>query len=184
MRVLALTNYYPPHHFGGYELSCFDVMTRFEQRGHEVAVLCGAQRLATATEPTAHEEVVGRSLRLYHDGEDLLAPGWRERLAIERHNQERLAEALDRFRPDVVSVWHLAALSSGLLTTIAERRIPVAYAVCEEWPAYLLTLDPWARPFALPTDAAPGTAAAGRTGPRPAAADGHRRRPGHGPPRR
>ena len=147
LRVLTLTNWYPPHHYGGYELSCFDVMTRFAARGHEVAVLCSDQRLATATEPTDHEELVERSLRLYHDGEDLVRPGWSGRRAIERHNQERLVAALDRFRPDVVSVWHLAALSSGLLTTLRARRVPVVHAVCDEWPAYLMRLDPWAGPF-------------------------------------
>ena len=95
MRILAITNWYPPHHYGGYELSCFDVMTRLEARGHEVAVLCSDQRLPTADPPTAHERVVDRSLRLYHTGEDLLVPPLRERLAIERHNQARLAAALD-----------------------------------------------------------------------------------------
>src|SRR4051794_27338608 len=40
-RTLTLTSWYPPHHFGGYELSCFDVMNRFVERGHEVRVLCG-----------------------------------------------------------------------------------------------------------------------------------------------
>lgn len=148
MRVLAVNNWYPPHHYGGYELSCFDVMTRFAERGHDVAVLCSDQRLPTAAETTEHEAVVERTLRLYHDGEDLVVPGWRGRLSIERHNQERLVAALDRVRPDVVSVWHMAALSSGLLTTLAERGIPLVFAVCDEWPAYLLTLDPWARPFA------------------------------------
>ncbi len=148
MRVLTLTNWYPPHHYGGYELSCFDVMTRLAERGHDVAVLCSDQRLATATEPTGHEAVVERSLRLYHDGEDLVRPGWRGRRAIERHNQERLVAALERFEPEVVSVWHLAALSSGLLTTLRRRRIPVVYAVCDEWPAYMMKLDPWAGPFA------------------------------------
>lgn len=149
MRVLTLTNWYPPHHYGGYELSCFDVMTRWERRGHDVAVLCSDQRLPGAVPADAgHEEVVDRSLRLYHDGEDLVRPGWPGRRAIERHNQERLAAALDRHRPDVVSAWHIAALSSGLLTTLRRRRIPVVYAVCDEWPAYLMALDPWAGPFA------------------------------------
>ncbi|HEX7134468.1 MAG TPA: glycosyltransferase family 4 protein [Iamia sp.] len=149
MRVLTLTNWYPPHHYGGYELSCFDVMTRLQERGHDVAVLCSDQRLPGAVPPDpAHEDVVERSLRLYHDGEDLVRPGWPGRRTIERHNQERLVAALERFEPDVVSVWHLAALSSGLLTTLRRRRVPVAYAVCDEWPAYLMKLDPWAGPFA------------------------------------
>jgi glycosyltransferase involved in cell wall biosynthesis len=149
VRVLTLTNWYPPHHYGGYELSCLDVMTRLASRGHEVAVLCSDQRLPSDPPPPdpAHELRVERSLRMYHDGEDLVRPGWRGRLAIERHNRSTLAAALDRHRPDVVSVWHLAGLSQGLLALLAERRIPVVYAVCDEWPAYAWKLDPWAKPF-------------------------------------
>jgi pyruvate ferredoxin oxidoreductase alpha subunit len=30
---------YPPHHYGGYELSCLDVVERLRQRGHDVTVL-------------------------------------------------------------------------------------------------------------------------------------------------
>lgn len=146
-RILTLTNWYPPHHYGGYELSCFDVMTRLAGRGHEVAVLCSDQRLPTAAPPTAHEALVDRSLRLYHTGEDLHVPGLRERLAIERHNQARLADALDAHRPDVVSAWHMAALSLGLLTTVAERGVPIVYSVCDEWPAFGVRLDQWARLF-------------------------------------
>lgn len=148
MRILALTNWYPPHHYGGYELSCFDVMTRLARRGHDVAVLCSDQRLPGAVPDDAgHEAVVERSLRLYHDGEDLVRPGWRGRRAIEAHNRQVLAAALDRHRPDVVSAWHLAGLSQGLLALLAERQVPVAFVVCDEWPAFAWKLDPWSRPF-------------------------------------
>jgi hypothetical protein len=44
-RVLTVTNWYPPHHYGGYELSCFDVMTRLAERGHEVRILCSDERV-------------------------------------------------------------------------------------------------------------------------------------------
>ncbi len=154
MRVLALTNWYPPHHYGGYELSCFDVMTRLQRRGHDVHVLCSDQRLPGDPAPADpdHEAVVERSLRLYHDGEDLVRPGWRGRLAIERHNRSVLAAALDRHRPDVVSAWHLAALSQGLLALLAEREVPVAFAVCDEWPAFAWKLDPWSKPFTPDAD--------------------------------
>ena len=39
MRILLLTNMYPPHHYGGYEQVCRDVVERFRQVGHEVHVL-------------------------------------------------------------------------------------------------------------------------------------------------
>ena len=49
-RILTVTNWYPPHHRGGYELNCADVMTRLAARGHEVEVLCSDERLPGATD--------------------------------------------------------------------------------------------------------------------------------------
>ncbi|MFP5257315.1 MAG: glycosyltransferase [Acidimicrobiia bacterium] len=149
VRLLAVTNWYPPHHFGGYELSAFDVMTRLEARGHEVHVLCGDTTVGGRAAPhPAHESRVRRELRLYHDGERILRPSWRDRLAIERHNQAALRRALVEVRPDVVSVWHLAGVSQGLLTTLARAAVPVVFSICDDWLTYGLRLDAWGSAFA------------------------------------
>lgn len=149
VRVLTLTNWYPPHHFGGYELSCFDVMRRFEQRGHEVHVLCGDTRVQPEPIPLdpGHESRVRRTLRLYHSGSALLRPSWLGRWAVERHNQRELQRALAEVRPDVVSIWHLAGASFGLLQTVARSGIPVVFAICDDWLTYGIRLDPWADAF-------------------------------------
>ena len=147
-RVLALTNWYPPHHLGGYELSCYDVMTRLSARGHDVHVLCSDDRVegASAADPD-HEACVTRSLRLYHRDGDLYRPPLRERLAIERHNHAALDVALAAHRPEVVSVWHMAALSLGLLTTLIEREIPLVFSVCDDWLSYGEVVDTWTHLF-------------------------------------
>src|SRR3989442_15647474 len=38
-KTLLITSMYPPHHYGGYELSCQDVVERWRARGHDVTVL-------------------------------------------------------------------------------------------------------------------------------------------------
>jgi glycogen(starch) synthase len=147
-RVLALTNWYPPHHTGGYELSCFDVMTRLVARGHEVRVLCSDERRAGASPADPeHEARVTRALRLYHRDGDLWRPPIKERLAIERHNQAALEAVLQEHRPEVVSVWHMAALSLGLLTTLIDHDIPLVFAVCDDWLSYGEVLDTWSDLF-------------------------------------
>lgn len=134
-------------------------MVRLEQRGHEVHVLCGDTRLGDRPAPAPeHETRVRRTLRLYHDGAAILRPPWRERLAIERHNQRELERALAEVRPDVISVWHLAGASHGLLTTIARSGIPVVFAVCDDWLVYGVRLDAWMSAF----DGSPLRRAAGR----------------------
>ncbi len=145
-RVLCVTSWFPPHHFGGYELSCHDVMRRLAERGHHVEVLTSDHRHAdTADAPAAPIAAVHRDLQLYFRDGALWAPSMRQRLAVERHNQRSLERALDACRPDVVSVWHVGAMSLGLLTTLVRRRIPLVYAVSDDWPAYARQLDPWTR---------------------------------------
>ena len=39
MRILVVSNLYPPHHIGGYELCCKEAVDGLRKRGHEVWVL-------------------------------------------------------------------------------------------------------------------------------------------------
>ncbi len=124
-------------------------MTRLEERGHHVEVLCSDEVVGGVVDAgTAHEQRVHRTLRLYYRDGDVWSPSRRERLAIERHNQTALVAALEQCRPDVVSVWHVGAMSMGLLTTLIERRIPLVYTLQDLWPTYAVALDPWLRMFA------------------------------------
>ena len=145
-RVLVLTSLYPPHHLGGLELSCHDVVTRLGERGHDVAVLCADSRLPGVADPTGpEEERVHRRLGIYLRDGELWSPSIRQRVAVERQNQAALAHMLAEHRPEVVSVWHMGAMSLGLLSALARRKVPVVYAVCDEWPVYETRLDAWAR---------------------------------------
>lgn len=145
-RLLCLTSWYPPHHFGGYELSCHDVMHRLAERGHHVEVLTSDHRHAGVGDgDPAPVAAVHRDLRLYFRDGDLWSPPLRTRLAVERRNQRALTAALDRCRPDVVAVWHVGAMSLGLLRTIEQRGIPMVHAVSDDWPTYCERLDPWTR---------------------------------------
>jgi glycosyltransferase involved in cell wall biosynthesis len=148
VRVLVVTNMYPPHHLGGYELSCRDVLRRWRAKGHDVAVLTTDFRVTDSTVGADDADIpVYRELEWYWRDHAFVRPWLGACLDIERRNQHRLADALDRVRPDVVSVWHLGGMSTGLLTTLVERRLPVVHVICDEWPIYAPMVDPWMRPW-------------------------------------
>lgn len=148
MRILVISNMYPPHSLGGYEQSCRDVVERFCERGHEVTVLTTTMRVPGVQDST-NERPSGilRDLEFYWRDHQLLNPPFRDRLRIERANQRALQAALTKVRPDVVSVWNMGAMSLGLLATISTRRIPLVLVVCDEWPLYGPRLDAWTRLF-------------------------------------
>lgn len=129
MRILVLSNLYPPPAVGGYERMCRDVVERFRRHGHEVDVLSSAD---------------GR-LAMYWDGHEVVCPPLLRRARLELANQRALRRALGSVRPDVVSVWGMGGLSLGLLTTIADRGLPVVYVVGDDWLVYGRWADCWTR---------------------------------------
>jgi glycosyltransferase involved in cell wall biosynthesis len=150
MRVLTISNLYPPHAYGGYELSCRDVMRQFEDAGDEVHVLTSTARL-----PGVKEEIephVRRTLHPYWDWEQHVptVPRRRARYARARANHAELQRALDEVTPDVVSIWHLGGLDVTLTAAVRRRGIPQVITMQDEWLVYGPGLDPWARLFDRP----------------------------------
>lgn len=172
MRVLVLTQMYPPHSLGGYEALCHDVVERWRARGHDIEVLTTTYRREEAVdEPVAGTGGrVRRELEFYWREHEIIVPSLPSRIRIEHANQRALARALAELRPDVVSVWHMGAMSFGLLQSIADRGIPMVLVVGDEWLVYGPAVDAWTKLFlrrprlgrlgralsGLPTSFAPG----------------------------
>ena len=148
-RILVLTNLYPPHHFGGYELSCRDVVELWRRWGHEVTVLTSSTVRPGVTSPAEGRSDVRRELHISFDGRELQTWPATKRLAYERHNQRCLRDALDELRPDVVSVWHMAGMSLSMLHRMLWRHSRIVGVVCDEWPAYVERTDQWMRLWRL-----------------------------------
>ncbi len=150
VRILCVTLLYPPHHLGGYERVCQDVLERLVRRGHDVTVLTSNERQPGIDDPAderSSQPVVRRDLISYHRRGTLEVPALRERLRAERHNQSALRAAIEECEPDVVTPWHMGALSVGLLSALMRSGRPLVYGVCDDWPTYVRVVDPWARLF-------------------------------------
>jgi glycosyltransferase involved in cell wall biosynthesis len=144
--ILCITGSYPPHHTGGYETSCRDVMERLVERGHDVTVLTSDDRLTGV--PDIPDErnaqpAVRRDIIRYFRDDDLWVPSPVQRWKIERHNQRVIAETLADTQPDVVAVWHVAAFSLAIVTAVIEAGVPIVYAVGDDWPSYCTVLNQW-----------------------------------------
>ncbi|HAE42187.1 MAG TPA: hypothetical protein DCG34_04620, partial [Clostridiales bacterium] len=71
MKILAITAFYPPHHQGGYELRCKDVLEGLRQMGNEICVITNrvAPRISSEEENPFY---VLRVLSLKSSGDNLL----------------------------------------------------------------------------------------------------------------
>lgn len=142
-RILLVTSFFPPEHYGGYELLCADFAANLMDAGQEVAVLTSDHRVASARERTHPDVRIERRLKLYFDDGAPRACGPIRALAKERHNCRVVREMLQSFRPEVASIWHLGALSMSIPHLIASSGLPVQFTVYDDWLLYGPEMDSW-----------------------------------------
>lgn len=161
MRILTISNTYPPHYYGGYELTCADVMQRFAWHGHDVLVLTSTARLTDLVDDRTEVDGISvrRELSVAWDWnvnrpQRTRAPltAWRNA----RRDLRALRAAIRDHRPDVVSVWHFGALTLPLLVAVEDAGLPTVVTVANDWLIHAETLDSWTRLWRfLPSSARP-----------------------------
>lgn len=145
MKILAISNLYPPDFIGGYELCCRQVIDGLLARGHEVRVLTTTPR--TPCPPVEH---VVRDLQLVncYDPYDVLhnRPVTRKLSAaravfVNSHNVHVLVDQLRRFQPDVVYLWNLFGTGGlGLVGCLQYLDIPWVWYLGDCVPRMLCSL--------------------------------------------
>ncbi len=141
LRILVLTNLYPPFYLGGYELGCHDVVERLRERGHSVAVLTSTHGVSgERREGHVHRRLSFRSAPERRSLPGLLRSEWRQQAAL-----RRLFRAC---APDVVYVFSLYGVSHGLMLAAQRTGRPVVYAFSGEWLEPEHAGDPWLQRWA------------------------------------
>ena len=141
MRVLMVSNLYPPYYRGGYELRCAEVASGLRRRGHELVVLTSTfglpsrpRRRARRRSERISDVTVHRALGEYAYGSmPVLAPWTLTRAWAELTDARWFLRLLDQFRPDVVNWWSMNGLSKTLLPIPAARRIPDVHCIDDPW---------------------------------------------------
>src|ERR1044072_591766 len=128
MRVLVLSNFYPPHYIGGYELGCRDVVEGLKARGHDVRVL-------TSTYMVDGPQRDGGIYRLLDV--DSLSNNHSSQLnrvlKKEIRNRKAFKQVCEDFKPDVLYVWNATHISISNVLKAQEMKIPVRYFVSDYW---------------------------------------------------
>lgn len=133
MRILFISDFYPPHELGGMEQLCQEVVAHLAAQGHTTHILTSRYGV---TSGLLLEHNVTRTLYLQADVNYyrplqffLARPGQ------ESANKRVLRRLLDDFAPDIIFIWGMWNLSPTLAYW-AEQWLPgkVAYYVASHWP--------------------------------------------------
>jgi glycosyltransferase involved in cell wall biosynthesis len=148
MRILVLSNLYPPIVRGGYEVECSGVVERLSER-HEVLVLTSDKELQAAGPSKAG---VWRDLSFLEDD-------WRG--AVRAPQAALAATALARralaWKPDMVYSWNHSSTPQSALRVLADSGVPLAFRVCSHALGELFLSDQFMREL-IPPGAGPARA--------------------------
>ncbi len=131
MRLLGLTNTYPPVGRGGYAEICADVMEGLAGRGHSVTLLTCRNEDELPDVEGLREVTVRREL-------DFVLGAWR------RPRRARLAERRDAAvigrelaaGVDAAFVWHLRGVVKPPVRLLHDSGVPVFYMLHDRWVLY------------------------------------------------
>ena len=151
MKILVVTNLFPPHQADTDDFRCQNVTDALRARGHVVRVLTSTYGLASEAGHTARTLDTGsegntqvqRRLRLNGIHGQPTVTGLGDLRELETRNNTVLRGAIEEFAPELVHVWSLHGLSKSLLLTLRRANVPTAFDVADPWMLDELRTDPW-----------------------------------------
>jgi glycosyltransferase involved in cell wall biosynthesis len=150
VRILVVSNLYPPAIRGGYEIECAGVVSYLRDRGDDVRVITSTQGRA--------EQDEGSVVRVL----PLLDHGLRARLTAPADavaGARAMRNQIGRFRPDLAFVWNGASIPHAAIHVILSSGVPTVFRVCHQWFRGLFVEDRFMRH--LPRDGYPAKHALG-----------------------
>jgi glycosyltransferase involved in cell wall biosynthesis len=147
MKILAITNLFPPHHAGTFDNQCLNVTESLQMRGHSIFILTSNHGLQSEQK----DEAIHRRLLLNGAYGHPAVTNYGELKAQEVYNNQVLLEVMEQFAPEVVHVFSLLGISKSLLFTLYNTKIPVVYNVFDHWLSADVREDPWLRYWNAPS---------------------------------
>jgi hypothetical protein len=146
MKILLVTNLYPPNSIGGYERLCATIAEGLATRGHAVQILTSAHGGGS---PGSESLPVSRGLRLLVSSRSIYEPfegGSTDREEITSANQSVARAVVERFVPDILLAGNLMFLDRRFLEALSRLGAPLAYLLTDVWLIQMLD-DGWLQEY-------------------------------------
>ncbi|MDY0072442.1 MAG: glycosyltransferase family 4 protein [Thauera sp.] len=130
MKILVVSNFFPPHFIGGAEIVAWKQARALADAGHQLQVFAGDNRLGRpgyAVSADVYDGLPVTRIELSHA--DFAHGGRLANPVVDTH----FARLLDSFRPDLIHAHHLLGLSLGILEQARVRAIPLCLTVHDHW---------------------------------------------------
>jgi glycogen(starch) synthase len=130
MRILVVSNFYPPHFIGGYELGCRDIVDALRRRGHDVRVLTSMHGVNRPEQSGHIHRWLATDLALKIND---AAADWRKVIKKEAINRRAFERICRSFTPDLVYVWNATHISLSIALRAERMGLKVCYFISDHW---------------------------------------------------
>ncbi len=135
MRILIVVHQFMPRHYAGTEVVTRDAGLELLRRGHEVHVLTAERTPPRDSSRIMARDYDYRGLKVH--AMDLPKPATNVEANGGEYGTaavaEHVREHVERLRPDVIHVYHLAGLGASVIDVLAPRRVPLLYTATDFW---------------------------------------------------
>ncbi|MDP8228112.1 MAG: glycosyltransferase, partial [Candidatus Electryoneaceae bacterium] len=130
MKLLIISNLYPPYVLGGYEILCHQVSNELKARGHQVVVLTSTHGVEDGVEDGVQDdpsENIHRVFKLYLPFTQKPRLLRHRRWLTGRYNYRVAEDFIKREKPDLIFVWSQLRLTVGSARAALDSGIPTAF---------------------------------------------------------
>lgn len=133
MKLLFLSNLYPPNEIGGYEKLCYSIAQGMVDKGYEVVVLTsnyGEKKYNHKNQKVINE------LKLHINSENIYTPflgSEEEKRLINERNINCYKKVIESEQPDLVFIWNLFFLDQSFLSVLCEDNIKKVFFLTDNW---------------------------------------------------
>lgn len=135
MRVLVISNLFPPRELGGYERTCAAFVARLRDLGHVVRVLTSDHPPTRRAAPGEEWPGVDRVLSVRGLQDPPLAT-----LRSDRRDLALTLRTIREYAPDAITLWGMNGLSRALVPGLRAADAPISARVGDSWLDNLLRL--------------------------------------------
>ncbi len=135
MRILVVSNLYPPLYLGGYELACKDIVDGLRARGHDVYVLTSTYRASSCAAETSISRILNHYWGSYPDGTLALSSSQAAKSYwLDFANYRRMKKWIRKLEPEFIYLWNLERISPvPIIAAVKESGIPFVVHLMDYW---------------------------------------------------
>ena len=130
MRILLITNLYPPQELGGYGRSMADFAWGLKELGHEISVLCSNAPYLDI-DSIKKDHTINRNLLLKGSFENGITniTDPLKRSEIDKHNIKLLEVTLSQGNWNGILIGNIDLIGEEILETLAQKSIPILHHI-------------------------------------------------------